>query len=189
MNKKQHRDRARRYKYSSHTALQFFFCFSFLSFSPLFLYTTHKGFFFFFLFRFVFLARLKTVFQKGYKTGGQTRFRGWVRYTSTTEMRMDTSYGSSSLPVSPVGVFVVTALFPSRVHTYTKRRKWQRERQSPPRAAKKQKRNSSSSSANGRGPRQTTPFVKKGDPRKPRHRYEFASCHGSHGVSETSVQE
>lgn len=47
VNKKQHRDRARRYKYSSHTALQCFFFVVFLfSVSPLFLYTTHKGFFF-----------------------------------------------------------------------------------------------------------------------------------------------
>lgn len=93
----------------------FFFVFLF-SVSPLFLYTTHKGFFFF---RFVFLARLKTVFQKGYKTRGQTRFRGWwVRYVH--ERDEDGHVVRFVVAPRPSRPCFCRRRFPSHVHTYTK---------------------------------------------------------------------
>lgn len=89
--------------------------FFFSPFSPSFC-TRHKGFFFF---HFVFLARLKTVFQKGYKTRGQTRFRGWwVRYVH--ERDEDGHVVRFVVAPRPSRPCFCRRRFPSHVHTHTK---------------------------------------------------------------------
>lgn len=100
--------------------------------------------------------------------------------TSTSEMRMGTSYGSSSLPVPPVRVFAV-AVSPPTCTRIQKQETAERKADSSSEnsSGEKEKHEALQQQCQRKRTTSHNAVRQKRDPRKSRHRYESASCHGA----------
>lgn len=93
---------------------------------------------------------------------------------------MGTSYGSSSLPVPPVRVFAV-AVSPPTCTRIQKQETAERKADSPSEnsSGEKEKHEALQQQCQRKRTTSHNAIRQKRDPRKSRHRYESASCHGA----------